>query len=162
MSNSNLSTLSMSELKAIALELDCTLKGDKRSKQSWIDAIKAAQSLAAVKDSTAGKSDLQIATEVDIAMGLTELSDAEMGSIDYGDIPTPQNPLPGGAIAVFASILVAIIFLLSAIGQILATGIEYTYLLCSMFGRYNPDYDLWYQLQLLAEVRKPALLPSPA
>lgn len=39
----DLSTLSIAELKAIALGLNCIIQGDKRSKKSWIAAIDAAR-----------------------------------------------------------------------------------------------------------------------
>lgn len=52
MQSSNLSALSIPELKAIAAQLDCTLNGDKRSKQSWIDAITIAQEIESIVEPT--------------------------------------------------------------------------------------------------------------
>ena len=72
----NYSTLSLSELKALAIANNVIPTGDKRAKQSWIDALE----LAALQSTTAELTDSELtdsemeaaAVAVDIANGNTD------------------------------------------------------------------------------------------
>ena len=195
MSNSNLSALSIAALKVIAADLDCTLQGDKRKKQSWIDAIEVAQELEALaepENETEAEWELRASecmilgevldeiiagsdTDDDTTVDDTEPdgSDPDSGDIfgGYGDEDTwdlddaiaddakqtiaKRAPSPKkGAVSVAASIACLLIFALTAFCQILAVTIKYTCLLVMLFGRWNPNLDIWYQLTQRAAERK--------
>lgn len=77
----------------------------------------------------------------------------DVGVIDYAN-PGQTSPVTTSqAVTVFATFLVvlsvAIYSLLAGACAIARLAV----LFASMFGRYNPDLDLWYQLELLAAKR---------
>ena len=184
MSNSNLSALSIAELKAIAAELDAVPTNDKRSKQSWIDIItltREVNALAQAEPQTEEEFDA-ISSEYD---GLSEVlcemllnddttepdsSDDDTWNLDDAIADDAQSeiianavdeatakraPSPKkGAVSVAASIVCLLIFLLTAFCQTLAFVIKYTCLLVMLFGRWNPNLDIWYQLTQRAAERK--------
>jgi hypothetical protein len=81
----NYSTLSLSELKALAIENNAIPTGDKRSKQSWIDALELAASLETIQE-------IEPAETIDIAVDIWTIDPTTNSE------PTPANPLLGGAI----------------------------------------------------------------
>jgi hypothetical protein len=91
------------------------------------------------------------------AKSLTALIQQELSRPNFpsgGEIEVSQIACKASGVTVFASIVVGILFLLDAIGQISYSILKYSYLLISMFGDYNPDYDFWYQIQLLIQQRQ--------
>lgn len=162
-------TKSLSELKAIALELNIVPTGDKRSKQSWIDAIEAHVLLSesmpelpshAEQEAIAIATDMAITTE-------SESITSEVGVTDYGDIPEtiaeselePITPTVGskrGASIVISALVVMVVAVIRAILIGVCTIARLAILFGSMFGRYNSDLDLWYQLQLRVKSPQPS------
>jgi hypothetical protein len=167
MFNSNLSACSLSELKAIAAKLDCTLNGDKRAKQSWIDAIELAhriETLVDPEDETETEWEIRTSEFVGLSEVLDEIINGEnVDEIDLWCDPEIERATQAskkGAIAVIGSILCAIIFVFCAACTIAHTIVKYTAIILQMFiGGYNPDYDFWYQSQQLAQQRTCQLLP---
>ena len=227
MTNADLSALSMTELKAIALELNTAPTTYKRSKRAWIDAIVLAQAtisqavqepvgsiqceginevlgdelLASVDllgdceriveaavnlfaDLFAGDDEPWDSTDIcgesapdDDTWELVEKSvpdgsDPESGDIfgGFGDVdtwepigfPTVEQELVSasssvslkiesiastkkGSVSVAASIVCLLIFALTVVCQVLSVSIKYGCLLVMLFGRWNPNLDIWYQ-----------------
>ena len=190
----NYSTLSLSELKALAIDHNAIPTGDKRAKQSWIDTLELSQrweNLATVEPTTDEEfeaalsereclgefSDAEMeaaAVAVDIANGHTDMWAEDVSVTDYGH--TPANPLPGGAIespdsigvghtsskkgatTVFASLLCILILTIQATLCIGCSIVQIAIHIKNLFGRYNPDYDIFGQLQDMVRNRK-SLVP---
>jgi hypothetical protein len=182
----NYSTLSLSELKALAIYKNAIPTGDKRSKQAWIDALESVD--AAIK--------LEYEECTEVAEFLRANPDAEGGS--FGDhcsyqtvnergendpspiselpspisIDTPTNPLLGGAIepqahigvghtstkkgatAVFASLLCILILAVQSTLYTACIIVQAAIHLKNLFGSYNPDYDLFGQINDMVRERK--------
>jgi hypothetical protein len=147
-------TLSLSELKVLAAQNNVIPTGDKRSKQSWIDALELAASLETIQE-------IEPAETIDIAVDIWTI-DTPVESE-----PTPANPLLGGAIeseihigvgraskkgaaTIFITLLCAIAITIRSAFTVAAAAIRACIHLRNMFGSYNPDYDFLYQLTLLA------------
>jgi hypothetical protein len=172
-------TPSLSELKAIAAELNIVPAGDKRSKQSWITAIEAALLSASMPELPSHAEQEVIAIAADMVMAVTtsvesitesvttESITSEVGVTDYDDISEtianpelePATPIDcgskRGAVTVISALVIMVIVAIRAIligGCAIA---RLAILFCSMFGKYNPDLDFWYQLQL--RVKSPQL-----
>lgn len=166
---SNLSALSLSELKALATANNVVPTGDKRSKQTWIDALELAlQSTIELTDSEMEC----IAVAADIANDSTDIW------ADATDT-TPANPLPGGAIeslddigvgqaptatkkgaaTVFGSLLMILILTIQAVLCIGCVIVQAAIHLKNLFGSYNPDYDLFGQLHDMIRQRK-SIVPA--
>ena len=151
----NYSILSLSELKALAIENNAIPTGDKRAKQSWIDALE----LAALQSTTAPEltdSEMEAAAvAVDINNGNTDMwaADTELPVTDYGDISTKK-----GATTVFASLLCILILAIQAVLCIGCSIIQIAIHIKNLFGRYNPDYDILGQLHDMVRNRK-SLVP---
>jgi hypothetical protein len=81
-----------------------------------------------------------------------------------GDIQTEIKAQSSkkGAATVIVTLLCAIAIIIRSTFTIASAAIRACIHLTSMFGRYNPNYDLWYQLQLLIEQRKQPLIAAPA
>ena len=161
MSSSNLSALSIAELKVIAGRTPIT--GDKRKKQSWIDAIEAAQAIVTVVQSDDEFESVlfpvtESAPDDDTwNLGDAIADDAQQEVIAHvaDEATAKRAPSPKkGAVSVAASIVCLLVFLLSAFCQTLAFVIKYTCLLVMLFGRWNPNLDIWYQLTQRASERK--------
>ena len=98
----NYSILSLSELKALAIANNVIPTGDKRAKQSWIDALE----LVALQSTTAELTDSELtdsemeaaAVAVDIANGNTDMWAADTEPPVTNCEQIPANPLLGGAI----------------------------------------------------------------
>jgi hypothetical protein len=163
-------TTSLSELKAIAAELNIVPAGDKRSKQSWINAIEAALLSESMPELPSHAEQEAIAIAADMVMAVTtsvESITSEVGVTDYVDLsetisaPELESDTPidygakRGAVTVISALVVMVI---AAIRAILIGGCaiaRLAILFGSMFGKYNPDLDFWYQLQL--RVKSPQL-----
>jgi hypothetical protein len=160
----NYSTLSLSELKALATANNAIPTGDKRSKKAWIDALElASQSTVELTDSEMECA----AVAADIANDSTDIW------ADATDT-TPANPLLGGAIdsqnhigvgqapiaakkgaaSVFASLLMILILTIQAVLCIGCVIVQAAIHLKNLFGSYNPDYDLFGQLNDMVRQRK--------
>ncbi len=87
MSNTNLSALSMSELKAIAVELNAVPTSDKRSKQAWIDAIETVQACEFISDAEMES----IAFAADMAAGVDPI-DVWVSANDDNDVSMADYP----------------------------------------------------------------------
>jgi hypothetical protein len=88
----NYDTYSLSELKALAIERNAIPAGDKRSKQTWIDALQ----LVALQSTTKPESTESEAECTAVAVDITTTADSEHVSvIDYGDMPEIPSPKGG-------------------------------------------------------------------
>ncbi len=76
----NFSTLSLSELKALAIENNITPSGDKRAKQSWIDALQLAPSLETSQE-------IEPAATVDLKVDIWTI-DTTSASLQTPEVPT--------------------------------------------------------------------------
>jgi hypothetical protein len=169
----NYSTLSLSALKVLALENNAIPTGDKRAKQSWIDALE----LFAASETIPDLSDSQMechAVEVDMAKEiidrLEELSiepdneaeaEFEARSGEYiglsevlGDIQTEIKAQKKGAATVFSALLVILILAIQSVVCIGYAVVRVAIHLKNLFGSYNPDYDLFGQLNDMVRRRK--------
>lgn len=148
-------TKSLSELKAIALELNVTPTGDKRSKQTWIDAIESVQSAPKAFDTEA----IVEATE-DVWVAPEMPSDAEQEVIAHAvDVaaPTPSEPAtkPGAAIVVGVLVCIVILLFRTLIVGTCAIA-QFGIYIVRLFGKYDPDLDLTWRLKR----DRPELLPA--
>jgi hypothetical protein len=162
-------TKSLSELKAIALELNVTPTGDKRSKQTWIDAIESAES---VPYSNHPEELTDLCEDVWVAPEMP--SDSEMESIAYAvDVLTDDSALtqtaesapkalepatvtekvldcksnkPGAAIVVGVLVCIAILFCRTLIVGTCAIA-QFGIYIVRLFGKYDPDLDLAWRLK---------------
>jgi hypothetical protein len=153
-------TQSLSELKVLAAQLNVTPTGDKRSKQSWIDAIEAAQTVACTTEISDAQMEV-IAHAADIANNVEDfwVDDSEPVNAIEHDIPAPTKK---GAAAVISALLCLLIFVLTnAILATCAIGRQ-TVLIASMFGRYNPDFDIWYQIIIRPQEQRKIMSYAPA
>lgn len=174
-------TASLSELKAIAAELNIVPAGDKRSKTVWIDAIEAHVLLSeSMPELPAHAEQEAIAVATDLAMAITTESESitesvttesitsDVGVTDYGDIPEtiaeselePTTPMgygtKRGASIVISALVVMAVALIRALLVGVCTIVRGAILIGSMFGKYDPDLDFWYQLQLRAKSPQPS------
>lgn len=172
---SNLSALSLSALKVLAAEANVIPTGDKRSKQSWIDALELAASLETIYELTDAQMECA-AVEVDMAKEiierLEELSvepeneteaEFEARSGEYiglsevlGDIQTEIKAQSNkkGAATVFSALLCILILTVQAVLCIGCVIVQAAIHLKNLFGCYNPDYDLFGQLHDMVRQRK--------
>jgi hypothetical protein len=212
---SNLSALSLSELKALATENNVVPTGDKRAKQSWIDAIElfaACETMieeihAPTEDEPIDFNEMMawcdgyIADIATKSVGLPQpmateiISDAEMEAIIHtadiakeiidrleelsvepeneteaefearsgeyiglsevlGDIQTEIKAQKKGAATVFSALLMILILTVQAILCIGCVVVQAAIHLKNLFGSYNPDYDLFGQLNDMVRRRK--------
>jgi hypothetical protein len=85
----NYSTYSLSELKALAIEHNAIPTGDKRSKQTWVDALE----LVALQSITEPESTESEAECTAVTADITTAADSEHVSVtDYGDMPETSSP----------------------------------------------------------------------
>lgn len=181
MTNSNLSALTLAELKDIAHQLGCYLQGtqsgDKRRKQSWIDAIEAAQAIETLVEpeddfeavvmsidceriaettaklffDTFNKSVDEPWDSTDICGESAPVDDEPWDSTDICGESEPVETIPStkkGSVSVAASIVCLLIFALTALCQILSVSIKYGYLLIMLTDRWNHDLMAHKQLYL--------------
>jgi hypothetical protein len=154
----NYSTLSLSALKVLALENNVIPTGDKRAKQSWIDALELVALQSTEPDDS--EPDGSEPDSEDIFGGFCNTADVSV--INYGDMPETTNqqktsaPVSNkkGATTVFASLLCILIIAVQAVLYTACLVVQAAIHLKNLFGSYNPNYDLFGQLQDLARQRK--------
>jgi hypothetical protein len=178
----NYSTLSLSELKALAIENNVIPAGNKRFKQTWIDALElfaASETISDLSDSQMECAAVAADMAKEIIDRLEELSiepdneteaEFEARSGEYiglsevlGDIQTEIKAQSNkkGAVAIFVAVAVAVAVVFTSLTEITAATIRACIHLTKMFGGYNPDYDLFYQLtQRLAVPAKQTQQPA--
>jgi CHASE3 domain sensor protein len=115
MLNVNLSALSMSELKALAATNNVVPTGDKRAKQSWIDALELICACESDAEMEAIAHTADMAKE--IIDRLEELSNAP-------DNETEAKARKKGAATVFGALLIAVVVMVRAMIEI-GTAIYY-------------------------------------
>jgi hypothetical protein len=156
---SNLSALSLSELKALATSNNVIPTGDKRSKKAWIDALELFAACETIADcdvwvapETIADAEMErIAVEADTAT----TADSEHVSVtDYVDMPQTPVSDKKGAATVFSSLLCIIILAIQAILTIGCVITQSAIHLKNLFGAYNPDYDIFGQLHDMLRDRK--------
>jgi hypothetical protein len=111
MLNVNFSALSMSELKALAATNNVIPTGDKRAKQSWVDALELFAACETVSDEPNG-SDPESG---DIFGGFGD--DTEVNYEDSHDSATPTVSVSNkkGAASVFGALLIAVVVMVRAV-----------------------------------------------
>ncbi len=174
-------TKSLSELKVLAAKFNAIPTGDKRSKQTWIAALELVDNKIAHEEEQCSEVAEYLAQNPDAEGGFfgdycshhtvssceepwdsdedtIEIDDTDADTIESPDVAAVP-PLPNKAkpICVFALLLCAIGLLLHTTILAICTTLKYAILLGCMFGRWNPDLDIWYQLKLLVEQRKTKL-----
>lgn len=158
----------MSELKAIAAYHGTAPTGDKRSKQSWIDAIELFQANAVIEVAA------YHATESNHTEGLTEASqeiddeatwelveypshaeqEAIAHAVDTADSPAKSSK--SGAVLVVSAIACLLLLVCGfAIFAFKAMAKLGSYVV-RLFGQYDPDLDLAYLFKRFRRDRQPA------
>jgi hypothetical protein len=150
-------TPSLSELKAIAAKLNIIPAGDKRSKQSWINAIESAILSESMPELPTHAEQEAIAIAADMVMAVT----TSVESITTGSITDKPEPVTAedesitsdvgtnrGAVTVISALVVMVIALVQAILIVGCEIVRMAILFGSMFGKYKPNLDLWHHLQL--------------
>lgn len=179
----NYSTLSLSELKALAISNNAVPTGDKRSKKAWIDALELALQPTVSEDvwvapempSHAEQEAISHAADVDeeeavdfdqmmdwcdqyiadIKAKAASLPPVKLDVTDYIDVPEIQSPSnKKGAATVFGSLLCILILTIQAVLCIGGVIVQAAIHLKNLFGSYNPDYDLLGQLHDMVRQRK--------
>lgn len=153
---SALSALSMSELKARALELNVTPTGDKRSKQSWILAIESFVPTVEIADDDT--------FDLDGWDAPVTIPDAEMEAIAHAaDVSAPTTATAptrkSGAVLIFGSLLCVLILAFRATFAVGSIALKLGSYLVRLFGSYDPSLDLSWQF---AQFRRERLDPATA
>ncbi len=162
---SDLSALSLSELKALATSHNAIPTGDKRAKQTWIDALELLVACETISDAqmecvahvvSEAKIELDERLEqLDAAQPTTDeefeaaLSEREC----LGEVQACDKSDKRGATSVFASLLCLVILVIQAVLVIGAAIVQIAIHIKNLFGAYNPDYDMLGRLQDLARNR---------
>jgi hypothetical protein len=166
-------TLTLSELKVLAAQNNAIPTGDKRSKQSWIDALELAASLETIiEDAWVAPEMPSHAEQEAISYAVDIWADTESALTQTSELPAemlqpvqaiekvlnhkPDTTKKPAATIVF-TLLCAIAIIIRSAFTIAAAAIRACIHLRNMFGKYNPDYDLWYQLtqRLTAPIEQP-------
>jgi hypothetical protein len=157
----NYSTLSLSELKALATANNVVPTGDKRSKKAWIDALELASQPTVAEDAW-------VAPEMPSEAEQEAISYAADSALAQTAEPAPVAPEPSpaveqvlhrksdkkGAATVFGSLLCIILLTIQAVLCIGCVIVQAAIHLKNLFGSYNPDYDLLGQLHDMVRQRK--------
>ncbi len=158
---SDLSALSLSELKALATSHNAIPTGDKRAKQTWIDALELAAAATTITELSDAEME-RVAITVDMATAAESNDVAVTDYVDMAETPTQtETPTPiahkKGAASVFAALLCLLILTIQAVLTIGSAALQIAIHLKNLFGAYNPDYDMFGRLQDL--VRSRSIVP---
>jgi hypothetical protein len=167
-----LESMTVAQIKVIASQIGAIPDGDKRIKQTWINAVidhqtkfspvKVAAMAAHIETVMNCWDESEITPEQEFTTEELESIPPEFTEEFTTEEFTTEEFITDkvGAVAIVMAILVAIAIIVRSTFTVAAATIRACIHLTKMFGKYNPSYDIWYQLQLLIQQRK--LSPVPA